>query len=103
MFLTGTTVGTAYTWPSTSQLVADVQGWLDTPAMNFGWQLINANEATANSLYGFYSSEWDTFTGGNAGQEPALQVTYTVPEPAAGSLMAIAVLSLLSIRRSHRV
>lgn len=25
------------TWPSTAQMVADVQGWLDAPATNFGW------------------------------------------------------------------
>jgi hypothetical protein len=28
-----------YTWGSTSQLVADVQGWLDSPVSNFGWLL----------------------------------------------------------------
>ena len=29
----------SYTWNSTTQLVADVQGWLDTPSGNFGWVL----------------------------------------------------------------
>jgi NADPH:quinone reductase-like Zn-dependent oxidoreductase len=26
-----------YTWTTTAQLVADVQGWLDNSATNFGW------------------------------------------------------------------
>lgn len=99
--LSGTTVGTAYTWLSTSQLVADVQGWLNTPATNFGWQLINANETSANSLYGFYSSEWHTFTGGSASQEPALQVTYTVPEPGTSVLLAGTAGLWLARRRRH--
>jgi hypothetical protein len=30
----------AYTWGSTAQMVADVQGWVDSPSTNFGWVLI---------------------------------------------------------------
>ena len=30
----------SYTWESTSQLVADVQSWLDNPTANFGWLLL---------------------------------------------------------------
>ncbi len=29
----------SYSWGSTAQMVADVQGWLDSPASNFGWLL----------------------------------------------------------------
>jgi hypothetical protein len=29
----------AFTWTSTPQMVADVQGWLNAPASNFGWLL----------------------------------------------------------------
>ncbi|NOT02878.1 MAG: hypothetical protein HOP29_19940, partial [Phycisphaerales bacterium] len=50
----GTTSGSAvvggigsYTWGSTSQMVADVQGWLDSPATNFGWIMIGGEAATA--------------------------------------------------------
>jgi hypothetical protein len=32
--------GEAYTWPSTAQMVADVQGWLQVPASNHGWIMI---------------------------------------------------------------
>ncbi|MGW8180269.1 MAG: DNRLRE domain-containing protein, partial [bacterium] len=28
-----------YTWQSTAQLIADVQGWVDSPETNFGWLL----------------------------------------------------------------
>jgi hypothetical protein len=98
--LVGTTPGTAYTWLSTPQLVADVQGWLNNPATNFGWELINANESTANSLYGFYSSEWHTFAGGLASQEPVLQVTYSVPEPRVAALGALA--GFVCLLRRHR-
>ena len=28
-----------YTW-SSAQMVADVQGWLDNPASNFGWLML---------------------------------------------------------------
>ncbi len=71
------TMGTAYTWPSTPQTVADVQGWLNNPTTNFGWELINADEVDPKTLFGFYSREWHKFTGGMASQEPVLQVTYT--------------------------
>ena len=29
--------GASYTWSSTTQMVADVQGWLNNPSTNFGW------------------------------------------------------------------
>ena len=38
-------VDNLYTWLSTPALVSDVQSWLNNPATNFGWALINANEA----------------------------------------------------------
>jgi len=33
-----------YTFPSTPQLVADVQGWLDNPETDFGWIMIGDEE-----------------------------------------------------------
>jgi hypothetical protein len=82
------TLETPFTWLSTPQLVADAQGWLDNPATNFGWEIINAVESSASSVFGFYSSEQHTFAGGSVNQEPALQVTYTVPEPRTNMLLA---------------
>lgn len=101
LFLNNSTVNNSFTWLSTPQLVADVQGWLANPSTNYGWELINANETTANSIYGFYSSEWDNaHFAGSASQAPALQVTYTtVPEAGTGGLCAGAMLlALLSLR-----
>ena len=106
LFLPNNTLNNSFAWLSTPQLVADVQGWLNSPATNFGWELINANVSlNSRSIYGFYSSEWHTFVaaGGNAGQEPALQVIYAVPEPVAGLLLGIAAFSLLSLRRRAKV
>ncbi len=101
--LLGTNVlNTSFTWLSTAQLVADVQGWLNSPATNFGWELINANEVTARSIYGFYSREWsNAHFGGSAAQTPSLQVTYTpAPEPTSVALLAAALLGCLT-RRSR--
>ncbi|MEZ6073897.1 MAG: multicopper oxidase domain-containing protein [Pirellulales bacterium] len=36
-----------YTWGSTTQLVADVQSWVDNPATNFGWILIGPENERA--------------------------------------------------------
>ena len=48
-------IGT-YTWGSTPELVADVQGWLDDPATNFGWLLLG-NELAAGTAKRFNSRE----------------------------------------------
>ncbi|HKZ88926.1 MAG TPA: DNRLRE domain-containing protein [Thermoplasmata archaeon] len=45
-----------YTWGSTSQLVADVQRWLDQPQSNFGWELIG-NEAATQTTKRFDSKD----------------------------------------------
>ncbi len=106
--LSGTIVGTAYTWPSTPALVADVQGWLDQPNTNFGWEIINADETSERTFYAFYSSEWSDRANGDpilevlyAAQEPELRVTFLVPEPAGGTLLLGAAL-LLFTRRQDR-
>ena len=102
LFMDSSSAGTVYTYSSTPQLVADVQGWLNNPSTNFGWELINADETSQRTFFAFFSSEWHTFTGGNAAQEPALQVTFTVPEPPAGALAGSAALGILFLRRPRR-
>lgn len=72
------------TWGSTSEMIADVQGWLDNPTNNFGWILIG-DESVPVSSRQFASRE--SFMGG-----PQLTVTYFVPEP---SSFGIALASLL--------
>jgi Thrombospondin type 3 repeat len=60
-----------YSWGSSDGLVADVQGWLDDPASNFGWVLIGP-ESVAQTAKRFDSRENST-----AANSPKLTVTYT--------------------------
>jgi hypothetical protein len=72
-----TTVGSQgafYTWNVTSQLVADVQKWLDQPATNFGW-LMQADE-THNSAKRFASRE-----AADLAQRPALTIEFSENPP----------------------
>lgn len=48
----------SYTWDSTTQLVADVQNWLDDPAANFGWLLLG-DETKSQTAKRFGSREND--------------------------------------------
>ncbi len=72
----------SYTFSSSTAMVADVQGWLDNPAENFGWILL-ANE-DAGSARRFNSRELT-----NASARPILEVEYTMgatePSPVPGS------------------
>lgn len=72
----GSTINASYAWTSTPALVADVQGWLDNPATNFGWELVNEDETSARTFRAFYTRETST-----AAFRPQLQITYAVPEP----------------------
>ena len=63
----------SYTWGSTSQLVADIQGWVDDPSSNFGWILIG-NEAGSQTAKRFDSRE-----NGTTANHPVLTVTYAPP------------------------
>ena len=71
-----------YTFSSSTAMVADVQGWLDNPAENFGWILL-ANEG-ASSARRFTSRESSL-----ADRRPILEVEYTMgetePTPVPGS------------------
>jgi len=71
-----TSVGSsgAQTWASTTQMVADVQSWLDKPATNFGWLLLG-DESTSKTARAFASKEDTT-----ASNRPRLIVTYTPPK-----------------------
>jgi hypothetical protein len=61
-----------YSWRS-AQMTADVQGWLDTPANNFGWILIG--DESANQTAKRFNAHESGATG------PRLTVYYTVPAP----------------------
>ena len=69
-----------YTWLSTATLVADVQGWVDGPATNFGW-LVQGNETTLKSVKKFDSRE---IPGGAT--SPKLTVIFEPPIPVLGDL-----------------
>lgn len=61
-----------YSWTS-SQLAADVQNWLNTPASNFGWCLVG-NETTQRTSKRFASREFVT-----TGNRPLLTIVYAPP------------------------
>ena len=70
--------GAFYTWNSTSQLVADVQSWLDSPTTNFGWLLRgDESQPTTASAKSFASRE-----AADTAQRPVLTVTYAAPAKA---------------------
>ncbi len=60
------------TWGSTSQMVSDVQGWLDTPSGNAGWILFG-NETAVTTACQFDSVQTAPQDGV---QPPTLVVTY---------------------------
>jgi hypothetical protein len=77
------TVGTDtlndYTWSST-QMVADVQGWLNNPATNFGW-LLQGNETSTMTARKFHSRE-----DFDATVRPRLTIVYTPAPVCAGDV-----------------
>jgi len=74
--------------------LSDVQGWLNAPATNFGWDLINLDEATPTDFRAFYTRE---FT--DPALRPQLQIIYTppaaVPEPATMVLMPLGMFAVV--------
>jgi len=66
------TAQTTYTFVSNSNMVADVQRWVNNPASNFGWIIIS-------ELQGTLFTECKFGTRENSGNEPSLTVQFTVP------------------------
>jgi hypothetical protein len=99
----GTAFDSPYSWSSTPALVSDVQGWLDNPATNFGWMLINTNETNFGTVRTFYSRN-ATLNGGGDPIDlvmlPRLTVEYTIPEPGAIALALLAGPMAFFVRRS---
>ncbi|MCY2958930.1 MAG: DNRLRE domain-containing protein [Planctomycetota bacterium] len=58
---------------ATAAGLADIQAWVDQPALNLGWALLG-NETTASS-----AKRLDSRTAANANARPLLQVTYFAP------------------------
>ena len=98
----GGPVDQPHTWLSTPALVADVQSWLDAPAANFGWAIVNANETSVQSVKVFYSRSATLDSAGgqlDPGWRPTLTLTYEIPEPAAAILVVLAVPFVFACRR----
>jgi hypothetical protein len=79
----------AYVWDSTPAMVADVQGWLDDPASDFGWLLMGL-ESTSGTARRFDSRE-----AANSALWPELTITFSggpVPEPRTLASFALGVL-----------
>lgn len=70
-----------YTW-SSAQLTADVQAWVQNSSGNLGW-ILRGNETTNRTAKRFDSQHSPDLT-----VRPRLTVTYTIPEPGAGALLA---------------
>ena len=70
----------SYDW-SSSQLVEDVQGWLDNPQSNFGWILIGPNtDRTAR--------RFDSRENPDTAVRPLLTVSYTPPVTSWGGFVS---------------
>ncbi len=69
-----------YTWATVPALVADVQAWLDTPAVNYGWVMVG-NEATLETAKRFDARESSDIT-----HHPTITVVYTLASAAPGDL-----------------
>jgi uncharacterized repeat protein (TIGR01451 family) len=73
--------GGGVTWGSTSQMVADVQDWLDNPANNFGWLLKMDNETPTQTAKRFGSKDDPT-----PANRPQLIIHYTPPVSGSAAL-----------------
>ena len=78
------------TWTGTPQMLADVQGWVNNPASNFGWILIG-NEVSTSTAKEFSSKEGST--------APSLSVTFSVPEPGMTGGIVVGLICGLGRRR----
>jgi hypothetical protein len=62
-----------YTWGSSTQMVNDVQNWLDNPQENFGWILLGDESS------GTTAKRFDSRDNGTQANRPVLNVTFTTP------------------------
>jgi hypothetical protein len=74
---------TTYTFDSTPNLVADLQGWLSDPADNFGWLLESESESIPRTIRRFAART-------DLARSPLLTIQYTVvPEPSGASILIL--------------
>ncbi len=83
-----------YAFATTSELVDDVQTWVDNPVVNFGWLLRAQVEEPNFTARRFGSRE--------SGAPPILFVDFTVvPEPGVAAIGALGLVGWLLARRRH--
>jgi hypothetical protein len=63
-----------HAWPSTAEVVGDVQGWLDQPSSSFGWLVLLSNETVPNTTKVF-----DTREATDPARRPKLVVDFDPP------------------------
>lgn len=68
-----TTLG-VYSWGPTVEMASDVQGWLDNPATNFGWQ-VRGDELQAPPS----ARRWGSRENPSASDQPRLVITFSPP------------------------
>jgi spore coat protein A len=72
-----------YSWGSTSNMVSDVQYWLDNPSENFGWIMIG--DETVNETAKQFATKENTKDGGQ--NKPELVINFT-PQTTSGACCA---------------
>lgn len=85
-----------YLFPTTPQMVGDVQAWLQHPELNYGWMLASQSEDTRSTARSFGSRE--------GGFVPVLSIEYmSVPEPATYVLLLLGLPAVWSLSRRSAV
>jgi len=84
-----------YTWDTTPDLVADVQGWINNPSSNFGWLMLG-DESTTGVARKFNSREATSDV-----TRPTLTVNYSVPEP--GIIGVLSAAGMIALARRRRI
>jgi hypothetical protein len=89
----GLPIDVAYSWESTSAMVADVQAWLDAPEDNHGWILKNVDETSMSTFRVFYNRQTAT-----AAWRPQLTIEYqAIPEPTSMALAGAAFAGVVAL------
>jgi hypothetical protein len=98
----GENMNTAYIWGSTTQMVADVQAWLDGASPNDGWLLESDAETGQTTFRAFYTREGATEQGVPQ-YAPDLTVSYLVPvsEPSRLWLLGLGALAVILLARGQ--
>lgn len=91
----------SFTFPSASNLVADLQAWLNAPGTNFGWMLASLDEISLGTARRFGSREYVP-----ASSRPTLVVEFLVP-PAILSIERVTAGAQLTVAfpasQTHRI